>query len=533
MKKTIYILGSLISLFSTDIYSAIKVERNISKIYLNLDKQIIPLPLKGLIREVIKRNATLLYSRMQLKTSGFKTAYEKHIFIPEYMAKLNHHETKVPNNTGQTLSRGGLTTQHEDQWSFKTGIGGLMVSGANWDIEYLQSGNRSSLIDSIRNYETEYESQVKFTLRQPLLKGYGSNIVLANFNKAKLDEEVARQNYEKTTMDLIAYTIREYWKLNGAQNLAESLKKSVKLLQESERFLKIKVESGEIAKSHFLEAKNTRMSREVELAAILNSKSKSKFTLLKLLNVDLSTKSDYQFSTNVSIENQENNVQLSMIEAFSQMRKVLPQFKIAEAKYKKSKIELDKKRNEAKANLDIIASTWLSNLADGAISKEAFQDDYISWKIGLEYSVPLSPKRERNSMAIAEQNLIQAEAELKYLERNVMLDLKILLNTMKGSSHQLKIMNSAFAIKEKLLEGEVKKFKFGQVDIRDLIKKEEEVSLYKRKIVNQFISNKINKVNYDKFMGLMMPIYFPDYENFSKTIDLTNIPSKIYYETFQ
>ncbi|MCJ8346399.1 TolC family protein [bacterium] len=535
MNKKIVLLSALLCLPIQSTQAAVSIERNVDqKIKRNTSQiSVIPLPLKGLIREVIRRNATLLYSRMQLKSSGYKVQYEKNIFIPEYSASLNHHDTKTPNNTGETLSRGGLSTQEEDKWSFKTGIGGLIQSGGNWDLEYLQSGTSSSLIDSLRAYETEYESRFKFTFRQPVLKGFGSDIVFSDYNKAKLDEEISRQNYEKTTMDLIAYTIREYWKLNGAQSLADSLSKSVKLLEESEKLLRLKVESGEIAKSELLEAKNTRMSRQVELESIKNNRDKSKFTLLKLLNIDLSSKSNYVFDTSHSHQANEQNIEVSMNDAFLQIRKTLPQFKIAEAKYEKSKIHFKKKRNDSKASLDVVASTWLSNLADGAMDKDAFKDDYVSWKVGLEYKVPLSAQREHNSILMARQSMRQAEAELKYLERSVMLDLKILLNTMKGSKHQLTIMKEVYSIKEKLLEGQFKRFKFGQVSIREVIKKEEEVSLYKRKLVNQFISNKINQVNYDKFMGLIMPRYFPDYQVFSQSVDLVNIPSKIFEKTFQ
>lgn len=536
MYKKICIIGIFFSLLLNHTDASVTVERGVTTSRVQhalIDKEAIPLPLKGLIREVIKRNATLLYSRMQLRSSGLKVNYEKDIFIPEYSAKLNHHDTKTPNNTGQTLSRGGLAIQEEDQWSFKTGLGGLMHAGGNWDIEYLQSGTSSSLIDSLRSYETEYESQFKLTLRQPLLNGFGKDIVLTNFNKAKLDQKISRQNYEKTTMDLIAYTIREYWKFHGANSLAESLKKSLKLLQESENFLRIKVDSGEIAKSELLEAQNTRMSRQVELESIQNNRDKAKFTLLKLLNVDLSIKSDYNFVTLKSDLLDQSIESVTIKEAFVQMRNTLPQFKIAEAKFEKAKLDYKKKRNEAKANLDVVASSWMSNLADSVLEKEPMQDDYVSWKVGLEYTVPLSADRERSSVLMAQQSVRQAEAELKYLERSVMLDLKILLNTLEGSAQQLQIMNKAYEIKEKLLEGEFQKFKFGQVSIREVIKKEEEVSLYKRKIVNQIISNKISHVNFDKFMGKMMLKYFPNYEEFSKSVDLVNISSKIFKKTFQ
>jgi outer membrane protein TolC len=479
---------------------------------------VIAVPLNGLIREVIKRNAALMSEKIQLKVSGHRADYEKQIFIPEFSTSVAYHDTDTPNNTSETLSRGGLETHEEREWSFKAGFGGLLPTGAEWDLSYLQSRTSSSLIDSLRTYENEYESQVKFTLSQPLLKGFGSDMVLSEYAKARLDQKMQKQTYENLTMNLVAHTIQEYWKLHGAQDLIRSLTKSVKMLRESEVLLKQKLEAGEVAEDELLEARSSRISREVELEAMRNNRDKSKYTVMSLLNLDLARRNEYVFKTSSQDDAGESDV-LDFENAFEQMRASWPQFKLAQAKVERAEIEYRQKRDAARPDLALVLSGWLSNLDDETIASDSVEDEFPSWKVGVEFSMPISSARQKSAVSIAAWNLHQAQLELEYLERSARIDLKIMQQSMQGAAQQLGIMQAAYRLKEQLLEGQFKRFQFGEVSIRDVIQKEDEVSLYQRKIVNQFIASKISQVNFDKFRGVILTKYCPDYDQFFENLD--------------
>ncbi len=496
------------------------------------DRLVIPLPLKGLVREVLKRNSSLLLETIQLKASEHRVDYEREIFIPEFSTQLSYHDTDSPNNTAETLSRGGLDTYAEDQWSVTTGLEGVLPSGATWDFKYVQSRTSSSLIDQLRAYDREYESQLKLTLRQPLLRGAGSRIVRSEYRKAGLDRDMQAQAVVKTATQLVALAAREYWKLHGAQQLIESLQKSVTLLKESEAHLKKKLEAGEVAEEQLLEARSSRIAREVELAGMRHNATQSSHTLMSFLNLDLPERHDYRFVTeDVRGDAPWENVDFEA--AFEKMKANWPDFKIAQAKLERAQVEYEKKQNEARPNLDLVVGGWLSNLDDQALAEASVDSDFPSWQVGLEFSMPLWSGRQKSAVAIAARTVDQARSELDSLERNARIELKMLLRSMQSASEQLAMMRSASQLKEQLLQDEFKKFQFGEVTVRDVIEKEDEVSLYQRKIVNQLIASKISRIDFDKYMGVILATYCPDQDIFAERPQAQGRGSDIDEDTFR
>jgi len=480
-------------------------------------QQVISLPIRGLVHEVVKRNSALLYERMQLAISAHRVDYEKYIFEPELFANVNYHGAESPNNTAETISRGGLETYNENQWTFRSGIGGLLPTGAHWDLEYSQSRTRDSLIKEFKSYNHEYESQIKMTLRQPLLKGLGSAVTLSEYHKAVIDNDMLKGGYEKKTMDLIGFTVREYWKLYGAQILVKNLKKSVGLLDKSLSLLNERYKSGDVSEYEVLEARSSLLARRVELQSIENSVDESQRALFKLLNVYDDDHIVLVAETG-ALENQW--VEQPFDSYFEYARKNWPAFQIAHKKYEKTVVQFKKAKNEARPELDLVGSAWLSNLDDRVLGGKAFKSDYPSWEAGLEFKMPiLWGRRQKQAVKMVELEMRQAETELKNLEREVRIDLKSTLQTLKNSKKQLDAMQQNNDIKQQLLRHEFERFAAGEIEVRELIEKEDDVTTYQRKLVNRLIGHQLNQASFDKAVGIIIDKYFDDQDILSLGVE--------------
>ncbi|NQZ59640.1 MAG: TolC family protein [Lentisphaeraceae bacterium] len=470
------------------------------------EKLVVPVYLKGLVREVIERNLKLSIQRTQAKIYDSRMTYELGIFDPQFRASVNLHDTKSPNNTSETLSRGGLETHEETQWSYKTGISGLLENGTEWDVEYMQSETQNSLIDSLRSYEHEFQSRVQLSVRQPLLKGFGSENVLAEYNKAGIDKEITNQSYKSLVMKLTGAAIREFMLLKGANSLADSLRNSIKLLTEGEAILKKKLASGEVAARELLEARSSLLSRQVELSKILDKLERSKYKMAKLLNLSLADLKDISFHPEsaavVTVE------PISFHKSLENMKNNWPQYKIAQAKYARAEVDYKKKLNDSRPSLDLVAKTWVSSLDDEAITGEFRNDDFLSWQVGLELSIPLTGKREKSSVTMARLAMEQAELEIEDLDLESKIALRVELQTMKALRSQQSAIQNVLELKQQLLDEEMKRFRYGEIEIGVLIKKEDEVTNYHREMLNQTIKAELSQVSLDMMTGVIVKKYY-------------------------
>ena len=469
----------------------------------------LPLSLQTLVTEVVEWNAELINQRLNVEIGDGLARGESFHYEPDFFGSVKYHDTNTPNNAAETISRAGLETNFEKKWNFVAGLSGDLPLGTQWSVEYRQSETNNSVIDVLRGYTYEYETQVKATLRQPLLKGFGLGVNLADARTARLESKIIRSAYREKLFDVIAYTIREYWKLYGAQVLAESLAESVARLEESAQLTQQKYNSGDIPESDLIEIKSSLLARKIELRSMINSVESVQNQIRRLLNNSaLATSTP---SLRAQKEETANPVSLTTLEGllgYAKENRAL--FEAARLKEEQARIAYAKQRNQSRPEFDIVASGWLANLDDDWLEDGAFDDQFPSWQVGLEFKVPMFGGRKAKSKLLqARLQLRQAENAVQDLDREMRLRLSDALDQRDSAITQLADMETTYELKQQLVEGEFQRFKAGELGITELIEKEDDATSYYRRVVNKLIETKVNQANLDRETGLILARYYP------------------------
>lgn len=468
-----------------------------------------PLSLQTLVTEVVEWNAELINQRLNVEIGDSLAEGESFHYEPDFFGSLKYHDTNTPNNAAETISRAGLETNFEEKWNFVAGLSGDLPLGTQWSVEYRQSETSSSVIDVLRGYTYEYESQVKATLRQPLLKGFGRDANLADFHSARLESEVIKSAYREKLFDVITFTIREYWKLYGAQILAESLADSVARLEESAQLTQQRYESGDISESDLIEIKSSLLARKIELRSMLNSMESVQNQIRRLLN-NSSLASSTQ-SLRAQNEESSSPITLGTLDGhldYAKENRAL--FEAARLKEEQAFVAYQKQRNQARPQLDVVASGWVANLDDEWLMSDAFYGQFPSWQVGFEFKVPLlGDRKAKSKLTQARLQLRQAENAVKDLEREMRLRLSDAMDQRDAAITQLADMQTTYQLKQQLVEGEFQRFKAGELGITELIEKEDDATGYYRRVVNKLIETKVNQANLDRETGLILARYYP------------------------
>ena len=495
-------------------------------------QNIINLSIENLIKEVVKRNPSIIFDKIQGNILDEQITYEDGIFTPQFYANLTHQDSNTPNNTETTLSKGYLSTYTETTNNIQIGMSGLLPSGAKWNTSLKSNDRQSNVIDKYKEYDTEYDDSIEISFSQPILKGYGSDITKSKYHLVKADKEIYLKQYRKRLMDVMGSVIQTYWKFYAAKQLQISWEKSLEINQTTIKLLEQRVESGDVAYSEVLEAKSASMVREAELKSMRIEVIKIRNEILTLLNVSSNDNKEITFNlidipnTNASNTPVKN---IAIDDYYKMALKNWPELAIAKEKLKKEKLQIELTKDLARPQLDLVSSASSTTLDDKR-QNQFYDADFISWSVGLQFSMPVMSGQSQSAIGIAKLKKKQVELEINTLDKGLYNALSTKLESLNSSKEQVQSYENGLKLKEELYEYVQKGFKLGEKSIRDILVQEEDIINYKRRLFNSIINWKLSEASLDKASGVLFNKYL-SYEDIERLNDM-KIDKILNKETF-
>ena len=481
MKKKILLSLWLISISTISLFG--DTDKNIT----------VNLSLKDLIKKVLQRNNEVLKQSNQVQISQEQIKYERGIYDPIFSTSYNKISTHIPNSTENWIVR--YQEEYKDKInSVDVGISGVVQSGANWNLKFTNNSKQSSLIEQYKSYDTEYDSSVKLQLEQPLLKGFGQNIVEAKLNLAKIEKDTSQNIYEQKMMELQGLVIQLYWKWYGAEKIYQSWEKSIESAEKSLIELKARAEFGKIAQTDLLEATSSINLRKSEYE---NAKSKVfevKNQILTLLNLNSIDYKHLNFKITDSPDDDKSK--LLDLDTYAKMAlENLPEYKALKKSLEKELLQVEFAQNQKLPQLTFVSSAETHSLEEkNRVSiDESFGKDFVSWSLGLKFSMPLFNTQADSSLNIAKLRLKQIYNDKASMEKNIVNSLSTKIDAVESANKQSMLYKEGLELKKQLLDIEYEKLYSGKTSARVLFDKEEDYMNYQRKFLNSIISQKTSE----------------------------------------
>jgi outer membrane protein TolC len=463
---------------------------------------------KGLVREVILRNSALTVDRLQIKINRERENVERYIFEPIFSAKWEMMDMNSPTEAADTLAKGGNPQFDQFEERMNTTFAGLLSGGGDWSLEFNHNRTQGTSVKSFKDYKTEYDALTKFTLRQPLWKGLGSDVTLGEYRKARLDSSIHQGNFDKRLMHLVEQTLKTYWKYYGGIKLLDSLTKSVELTQESVELLESRLQKGESSELEVLEAKSGLATRRLEMNAMKAKVQESKNNILEYLDIPS------EWSHKLSFIPGEDDVEIkaqNLEEVLERALDQLPDLKIALDELEKSKIDYHLSKDDLDPQFDVVGSTWLTQLNSSEIYDKMFENEFVSWQVGVEFSMPIAGgKKERSALEMSKLKAEQNQHRLISLKRQIKIALQNTLSKLNAAELQEKDLLSSYQIKKQIFDIEREKLRLGESQIRNVLDKEEDMIDEQRRWLNRVIEVKFSQIALGQLSGDLLKLYAPE-----------------------
>ena len=430
-----------------------------------------------LLQMVVERNAQILMARMQARASGLVAEGERALYDPVLYGTMRR-EGRARQRTGDeiiTTPSLALELLDEDVNTLESGIKQRASTGAELSMSVRLNRRRSNLVPTTGIHPEQRQALV-VTVRQPLMKGMGRQVVETDMEVARLDGEIALLDYRQQLERISAEALTAYWQLQRAQEVLVVLAQSRDTSRSLLRDIESRVEVGRVAPIGAVEARGTLMLREAEIARTEQSLRDAEARIKGLLRATGEERRPDALRVFATTPARKFDYQPdASIVALERAVDRWPAVRIAALRRDQSVARLNFADNQRRPTLDLQASYSTSGLAYdfGRAWEFARTSRFPDWFVGVNLEVPLVGNRKASALYEAQAlRLRQNEEELNGIRAGIAVDLRSRLDQLVSSRDEIGRYAAEVDLRKQLVDLEKRQLSLGISRVGQVLQRE-------------------------------------------------------------
>jgi outer membrane protein TolC len=304
----------------------------------------------------------------------------------------------------------------------RTDRAGVGVSGTTfWGLDYDLSVGTNNRTGTFNLFDELITSDATVSVRQPLLRGFGTDSNLANLRIARNSQLVSEWGLKQRVIDVITNTITTY---NNLHLSMEALKVARGFRDLARQLLNDNVKREQIGVMSPLDITTARAEAAAREEAVIVAERlvKDNANFLKQLitrdleglldiSVDIDPPPTPPFSSNVH-------------QGIGDALNWRPDYRQALLEIERRHISLAFAKDQALPRLDLEASLNLLGVDNdlGTSLNRVPRRDQTNWSVGAIFSVPIPNREGRGSVLAAQLSSAQSLVSLQRLEQQIVVD---------------------------------------------------------------------------------------------------------------
>ena len=417
--------------------------------------QLLDLTLGKAIRMALQKNFSILAQKFDPKISRERERSSEGRFDPAFSLSYSKGEDviadsylRASNNAGVHFPARAIT--QTDVWS--TGVSGVTVWGLGYDVSMISEAQGGTS----NRFASDWTSEMKFSLSQPLLRGAGTAANLADVRVARNNVTISEWGVRSQVMNVITDVINVYNELQFAIENLEVAKRSQELARQLLRDNIKRVEIGVKTPLDVTTAQAEVASREAALITARRAVKDQENFLKQLITADMML----LILTRVHIAPPPSvRVEPNVVAGIKAALELRPDYRQAKLDIENRHITVAYTKNQKLPKLDITTSLKMLGLDGdfGTSVQRTVARDQSAWSIGATFSIPIGNRESRGRYNAAKLEAAQALVKLQQLEQQVI----VLVDNAAGAvvaAQQLTVANreARHLAKESLAAGEAR-----------------------------------------------------------------------------
>ncbi len=223
------------------------------------------LSLQDAITTALAHNINLEVSRLSLASAQQGLLGSTGIFDPLVKSALGatYYEAQ---STNQLV---GANVALQRGREFNLSLGGLIATGGSYSVGWTNS--RSKTNSSFYFLNPSYSSGLTFSLTQPLLRGFGTDVTRAGIEVARRSRDISGVQFEEIVINTAQAVETAYWNLVYAIDNLKSKQHSLMLAQDLLDQTRTRVRIGTSAPIDIVQSEAAVAARELDIIVAENA----------------------------------------------------------------------------------------------------------------------------------------------------------------------------------------------------------------------------------------------------------------------
>lgn len=423
-----------------------------------------PLTLMDVVRLGLERNLNLRAQMFETRASEALVHKGYGIYDPVAEAALAAGTSRQPD--GRTPSNTiGIT----DYRRFDLGLRQLLPSGARLEAAFTNQRQDNSLVTGVN---PAYQSELRFSLIQPLLRNLGVTVTERGILFAVEDRNISVQNLRERAFAVVSDARKGFYDvLRLRDNLAyreTSVALADKVLVEN----RARVEAGVLAPVETLEAEVGLQTRQRELLdANRNYEDALDRLALLLAMPDGLRVADVPLGQPELATDEAEAMQTALVARPDLLRRAAEILRLG--------VERQVAHNQLLPTLDLTGSYSHRGLGESYSQdiEDVRDGDLNSWEVGLRLSYPLGNREARNEYLRSEQRLKGRHAQQAQLREEVRTEIRSAIRLLEVSRKKIEVTSKGRALAEEKLRTLLKRKEVGLATTRQVLEGEDDLAL--------------------------------------------------------
>ena len=446
--------------------------------------------LKEVVALALENNYDIVIGRYSPEISKLGITNEEAVFDPTAEAAVGSQRTTTENvaqvRTTEELRSGGAEIKKKFTTGTQVGLG------------YQTKDNRDPASDG------QYNTTLKLTLTQSLLKNFGIDINTARIQLAHKNLAQSTLDFSKQIVDTVADVQNAYWELYKSIETLEVRRKSYELNRRLLEQKKTEVQLGATAASELTELVSTVADNVTDYQEAVKTLEENDINLRSLLNLPFNFE-----GTPVQIRLvQSPDFALQDFDRAQIVQAALeahPEYMKLKSQIEAKEIELRVNRNQLWPELEASASYGLDKFATGWRGSQNLDTGGDNYELQLKLSYPLGNRDAKSNLKKSELELKQLNKRLAKQALDIKKDISNALIALKQSGAVVTSSRNNVHYKLQNLQVNEKKLKFGTSNMRDYLQIQTELIEAQLKLIESKADYEKALVEIYKARGIVNP----------------------------
>ncbi|TCO89340.1 outer membrane protein TolC [Chthoniobacter flavus] len=448
---------------------------------------VLKLTLETAIQAALAKNFAIQVEKFEPKIAQENITQQLGHFDPTFSLTAQRTENALPGLFQNDIHLRTRALTRTDLLS--ADLAGATSIGLTYDLG-LSSSNTLGIFNHFTNF---YESTASVSIKQPLLRGFGTAANLAQVRIARNNAKVTEWQLRQQIIDTITTTNFVYNELHFAKENLQVAEQNQELANQLLKDNQAREKIGTMALLDVAEARAQVASREEAVILARRTILDNENLLKQLVTNDIERLLDVR----IEIEPPPSppfhaDVRAAIREALE----LRPDYRQAILTIERSNITLAFTRNEVLPRFDLTASLALLGI-DNEIGRSLSRigdKDQTLWTAGAIMSLPIPNREARGARNAAALECAKALVALKQLEQQVVVDVDNASGQIVTSGERITSTSEATRLARETLDAADKKLKAGTgttfevLDLQEKLAEAEAAELRARADYNKAVS---------------------------------------------